>query len=78
MFTKIQNWLSINSFLISSIVFFLALPAQAQDDEFTIEPASHIGGNTTCSAVQGNYAFVGQGGFLSVVDISGAIFRQVA
>ncbi|MFQ6115719.1 MAG: hypothetical protein ACE5NG_16790, partial [bacterium] len=47
-------------------------------DPVTITPASHIGGITQCGAVAGNYAYLGQSQYLSVVDITASPFQQVA
>lgn len=44
--------------------------AFSQIDDFTIEGVGHFGGNVSCGAVQGNYAYMGQGPYLTVLDLS--------
>ncbi len=51
--------------------------AQAQE-EATIEQIAHFGGWHDCVAVQGNYAYLGMGPSVSVLDLSGAQPEQVA
>ncbi len=66
--------------LLQSCILLLitTCSVQAQDDSFSITPASHIGGGTNCGAVSGNYAYLGQAQYLSVLDISASPFQQVA
>jgi len=46
-------------------------------DDFTIESAGHFGGRVVCSALQGDYAYLGQGGYLHIIDVSGVEFQKI-
>ncbi len=64
-------------FLTFIIGFVMApIPGQAQNESFSIKPAGHFGGNTTCGAVKGNYAYIGQGTYLTVLDITSEPLQQ--
>lgn len=64
--------------LLIVITIGLTQIATAQIDNFTIENAGHFGGNVVCGEVNSNYAYLGQGYFLTVVDISADPPAQVA
>ncbi|MFQ6093099.1 MAG: hypothetical protein ACE5OR_10535, partial [bacterium] len=62
--------------LLVGLLFGFAEMVSAQDE--TIEQIAHFGGWHGCVAVQGDYAYLGTGPSLSVLDISGAQPEQVA
>ena len=45
---------------------------------YTIGPAGQLGGESYCVALQGDYAYMGQGNSLSVINISGEEPQKVA
>lgn len=67
-------------FRVIPIIFILFYAAAAfpQIEEFSIEPAGHFAGNVTCGSVQGNYAYLGQGVHLTVLDMTTDPPQQVA
>lgn len=64
--------------LFAFLFCFNVIHVYAQNNQVAIEPAAHIGGDTKCSIVRGDHAFVGQGGYLTILDISGQEYEQVA
>jgi len=65
-------------FMFCTIIGFLSFPFSGiSQDEFTIDPAGHFGGQVECSDVQGDYAYLGQGQHLHVLDVTGAEFQKM-
>jgi hypothetical protein len=56
-------------FLILLLWAGLPLPTQAQTGD-NVEFVGHIGGETNAVFVQGNYAYIGEGPLLTILDIS--------
>ncbi|NOY05996.1 MAG: DUF1565 domain-containing protein [Chlorobi bacterium] len=70
--------LSVSVVLVHMLLFALVTPVEAQNEKLTITPAGHVGSAASCGAVSGNYAYLGQAQYFSVLDISDSSFQQVA
>jgi hypothetical protein len=69
------------SLLVVVVLFcILIIPklAQTQNQEFSINPSTHIGGNLKSSYVDGDYAYLIQAEFLTILDISNNQISQIS
>ena len=68
-------------FPFSCLTFLFLLlfhaPFLAQQDELTIEPASHIGGNVSSAVYSEQYGYLAQGGYLTILDLGSQPFSQL-
>ncbi|HDP99431.1 MAG TPA: hypothetical protein ENN22_09665 [bacterium] len=65
---------------VAVVLVLLLTPAisYSQLEDYSIEHAAHIGGQTQCAVVQGNYAYLAQGDYLTILEINGTEFRQIS
>ena len=68
--------MQMNKALIYLFVFFLLPILLFSQDELSIEPATHFGGQALCSDVNNNYAYLCQGTYLTILDLQTAQFTQ--
>ncbi len=74
-----QGYKRINIIFILCIIVFTAQQViQAQDIDYAVEPAGLFGGQATAAMVEGDYAYLGQGTGLAILDLSSAALNRIS
>ncbi len=68
----------IADFFAIALFFLLVSLGLAQTENYSLTPAGHIGGEVNGGLVVGNYVYLSQGGYLTVLEDNPDEFRQVA